>query len=96
MTIVADLAVGASVRFVGDIYVQEEHPETAFAPLFDITRAADVLIGNLEIPLCDTGAPLPKPLKALRLSMTAPKPMTAGPKVAPRPLACPVNSCIQS
>jgi poly-gamma-glutamate synthesis protein (capsule biosynthesis protein) len=66
MTIVADRAVGASVRFVGDIYVQEEHPETAFAPLFDITRAADVLIGNLEIPLCDTGAPLPKPNGHLR------------------------------
>ncbi len=66
MTIMADRAVGASVRFVGDIYVQEEHPEAAFAPIFEITRAADVLIGNLEIPLCDTGEPLPKPNGHLR------------------------------
>jgi poly-gamma-glutamate capsule biosynthesis protein CapA/YwtB (metallophosphatase superfamily) len=66
MTAAAEPAAGASVRFAGDIYVQEEHPETAFAPLFDITRAADVLIGNLEIPLCDTGEPLPKPNGHLR------------------------------
>lgn len=59
-------AAGISVRFAGDIFVAEEHPETAFAPIFDITRAADVLIGNLEIPLCDTGAPLPKPNGHLR------------------------------
>ena len=66
MTDVIDRADGASVRLVGDIYVQEEHPEAALAPLFDITRAADVLIGNLEIPLCDTGQPLPKPNGHLR------------------------------
>lgn len=49
-----------SVRLVGDIFVSEEDPGQTFAATRELLRGGDVLIGNLEVPLCDVGAPLPK------------------------------------
>lgn len=55
-----------SVCFVGDIFVQEQNPELALAGSFDVLHAADLRIGNLEIPICDTGTPMPKTNSHLR------------------------------
>lgn len=49
-----------SLRFVGDIFIQQEKPEEAVAGVLELTRPADVMVGNLEIPLCDTGHPQAK------------------------------------
>ncbi len=61
-----DSGAKRSVCFVGDIFVQEENPERALAGSFDVLHAADVRVGNLEIPICDVGTPLPKTNSHLR------------------------------
>lgn len=49
--------VGRSIllRFTGDLILDEPHPERYFAPARDQLRAADVLVGQVEVPHTDRG-----------------------------------------
>jgi len=49
-----------TINLVGDLYFTRENPETIFDYCLESLRSADVIIGNLEVPLADRGSPSTK------------------------------------
>lgn len=46
------------IGFVGDIYIEDEDALGLVKEITPLTSAFDVMIGNLEIPVCDEGEPM--------------------------------------
>lgn len=47
------------IMAVGDVYVSRSDPPTVFAHVAPLMRQGDIVVCNLEAPLCDRGTPIP-------------------------------------
>ena len=47
-----------AIMAVGDVYVDRPDPPSVFAHVASVLQQGDIVVGNLEGPLCDTGTPI--------------------------------------